>query len=763
MPDDPAPTPVDVDARSGAASASGTDPHRTIGLFGATVIGVGAIVGGGILALVGVAFDAAGPAAFVAFALNGVVAILTALSFAELSARFPHSGGTYAFAKRVLSVRAAFTLGWIVYFASIVAGVLYALGFAEYAVLALAQSWSGAPPWLLARPGALLLAVAAIAFYTATQVRRAGGGGAWTTVGKVVVFGVLIAAGLAVLVGRPAAGIADTLRPFAPSGFGGILAAMGFTFIAFQGFDLIAASAGEIKSPGRTIPRAMLISLAVALTVYLPLLLVIATVGVPSEFPGVQSFAGAFPETVMAVAARTYLGALGFWLVIVAALLSMLSALEANLYAASRIAFAMARDRTLPARLGRVSGRGIPVAGVLASALTMVATMIALPNVAAAGAAASLIFLIVFTLAHGIAILARGRDPATPIPFKTPWFPLVPIVGGIATAGLAIFQGFTVPVAGGIALVWSLAGLGIYLWLFAREARIADAHAEAQDPSLVALRGRRPLVLAPIVNPASAGALVGVADALAPERVGRVMLLSVVSDARPEASTVDGVAHHPSLANAQAVLEESLGLALEAGLSPEALITLASDPWDEIARAARLHDCESLLLGFAALDDADVRRRVNDLISEVDSDVVVLRAPAAWRFERVERVLIPVGGQGAQEALRARLLGTLARIGSSRAIYLRVLPSSTTDASLGRAQRSLERFADTVGGGTADAVVVRGDDPKAVIAEHAAACDLMILGLQRTAKGRKRFGGFTRELAAATPESCAILFISARG
>ncbi|NIV39396.1 MAG: amino acid permease, partial [Anaerolineae bacterium] len=92
-----------------------------MGLFGATLIGVGAIVGGGILALAGVAFAAAGPGAIVAFLLNGVIALLTALTFAELSSAFPQSGGSYTFAKKVFSVRSGFTLGWVVWFASIVA------------------------------------------------------------------------------------------------------------------------------------------------------------------------------------------------------------------------------------------------------------------------------------------------------------------------------------------------------------------------------------------------------------------------------------------------------------------------------------------------------------------------------------------------------------------------------------------------------------------------------------------------------------------
>ena len=85
-------------------------------MLAATGVGVGAIVGGGILALSGVAFATTGPAAVVAFGLNGVIALLTALSFAEMASKFPESGGTYAFSRKVLSVEAAFAVGWVVWF-----------------------------------------------------------------------------------------------------------------------------------------------------------------------------------------------------------------------------------------------------------------------------------------------------------------------------------------------------------------------------------------------------------------------------------------------------------------------------------------------------------------------------------------------------------------------------------------------------------------------------------------------------------------------
>ena len=125
------------------------DSERPLGLFGATMVGVGAIVGGGILALAGIAFATTGPSAILAFTLNGLLAVLTALSFAEMASSFPESGGSYAFARKVFSVETAFAVGWVVWFASIVAAVLYALGFGSFAVVFLETVWDPAslPDW----------------------------------------------------------------------------------------------------------------------------------------------------------------------------------------------------------------------------------------------------------------------------------------------------------------------------------------------------------------------------------------------------------------------------------------------------------------------------------------------------------------------------------------------------------------------------------------------------------------------------------------
>ena len=251
--------------------------------MGTVGIGVGAIVGGGILALAGTAFATTGPSAILAFALNGVIALITALSFAELSATFPESGGTYVFSKKVLSIRAAFAVGWVVWFASIVAAVLYALG-AGYFIGILVQKLSTEipgfhPEWMRTDRIAGVIAVITIVYYTLSLILKKDSGSGLANIGKITAFSILIIAGKSAVTRESAADIRRDFTPFFTFGTLGLLQAMGYTFITLQGFDLIAAVAGKVKNPGRTIPRAMIFSLIIALAIYIPLLFIITVAG----------------------------------------------------------------------------------------------------------------------------------------------------------------------------------------------------------------------------------------------------------------------------------------------------------------------------------------------------------------------------------------------------------------------------------------------------------------------------------------------------
>lgn len=743
---------------SGDVSGDAQEGGRHVGLLAATGVGVGAIVGGGILVLAGVALSSTGPSAILAFAANGVVAVLTALSFSEMATAFPESGGAYTFAKKVLTVRAAFALGWVLWFAYIVAGVLYALGFAEYAAAVATDLWRAAggdpPAWLHGRTALVGLGLAATAAYTIAMLRKAGGGGQVETVGKMVLFTLLILAGAWALLRSEPGTVERGVTPFFANGVSGLLSAMGSTFIALQGFDLIAAIGGEVKDPERNLPRAMLYSLGVALVVYLPLLFIVVTVGTPSE-GGIAAMSASSPATVMADAARNFAGAAGYWTVMLAALLSTLSALAANILAASHVALTMARDRTLPRVLSsRHPTRNTPVMAVYASALTLVVILLIVPDVGSAGAAASLIFLVSFGLVHVTAYLARRRARVAP-PFVAPWFPLVPIAGGLACATLALYQAVVVPAAGAIAAVWLGFGVILYVALFAGRARAVDAFTEALDPQLAALRGRSPLVLVPIANPANAPGMITLANALAPPVVGQVVLLSVMP--HPDRKSMISVEMPAALDRAQAVVRAALTASFQSGHAPETILTVADEPWAEIARVAREHECESLLLGMATLDDPRTVAQLEALLNEVDCDVVVLGAPKGWSLGEATRIVVPIAGRGGHDDLRARLLGSLGREAGRIVRFVRVVPTDTRESGKTQIEGELRVFAEEESRGETEAQVIASDSVVDALAGSACRDDLLVLGLQRR-EGKRRVGDLPRQVAERT--SAATVLIS---
>jgi hypothetical protein len=494
----------------------------------------------------------------------------------------------------------------------------------------------------------------------------------------------------------------------------------------------------------------MFISLGLALIIYLPLLFVIMTVG---RDPGtsIADMASRSPETFMADAVENFMGRTGYWLVVVAAILSTLSALSANLLAASRVAHSMARDRTLPAFMSELSEkRGTPAIAVYSSALALCAILLMVPNVAAAGAAASLIFLLSFALVHVTSFLARRRGGGSTDGFRAPFFPLAQVVGGGACAALAVFQAMAVPSAGQITLLWLCLGVLLYYALFAARARAVDAYSEAADPGLSQLRGRNPLVLVPIAHPGHAPAMARLAAALAPPKFGRVLLLSVLR----RADTEEAARGTKPLELGDAI-RSALAASFTVGQEPETLITVADQPWSEIARVAKLHKCESVLVGLSRIEDlvgseGPGETALERLLNDLEQDVAIMRAPDGFHPRDAEEILVPVGGKGGHDILRARMLGSLCRTAKRRVVFFRVLPANTTEAERIARLRELQRFAEEETPPTiATAEILLSDDVIDTVAERASRTDLLVLGLQNF-RGRRLLGKVAIQIASRT-------------
>ena len=323
---------------------------REMSLMDATLIGVGAMIGAGIFVLTGIAAGVAGPALVLAFLLNGMVALLTAMSYAELGSCFHDAGGGYLWVKEGLPKWNGFISGWMSWFAHSVACSLYALGFGAYFEHVLVEMGFVVPHWgFFSAQKILAVGIAIIfAYINFRGASETGKIGNFVTIAKIVILGIFIGFGLEIMWGRGNA--SSSLTPFMPNGWGGIFKAMGLTFIAFQGYEVIAQSSEEIKNPRRNIPRATFLSLLIVVPIYL-LISITALGSVTPENMTSWDYLALHKETALVEVSRHFFAGGGV-MILVGGLISTMSALNATIYSSSRVAFAMGRDRNFPGFFG---------------------------------------------------------------------------------------------------------------------------------------------------------------------------------------------------------------------------------------------------------------------------------------------------------------------------------------------------------------------------------------------------------------------------
>jgi basic amino acid/polyamine antiporter, APA family len=729
-----------------------TPTPRPPGTLAVSVQGITAVLGGAPIVLAGAAFAAAGVGAFVALLANFVVAAAGAFALATLAARFRRGGGVFMFAQRVLGPESGFAVGWTMLLGSLAAAVLFALGVATFATsfaATLLASWGiDLPAGATSEPLRIAVALAVIAAVGVRIARRLRSPPTAVAIAKVIGIAGIGAFGIAASGGAVA--IADLLtEPPFPGGTLGVLQAMGIMFIAYQGVTVPFGAASDVRDPMRTLTRASLLTLAVATVLYAALFLAATTAPRPAGMD-LAAFGRWAGGDMIARGAQAAWGGWGIAWVAITAMLAMVTALEAQLQGAARLVRSMAQGGTLPRVLARGSRWDAPRWAALAAAgLAGIATP-ALPDVASAGVAAGIVFLAVMAFGHTLAALVRWRETASRrrrLLRVAPW-----VLAGGVTAAVAVVNVVIVPAAGLGVLTWLLIGALLYIAALRKGALAFDAALQAAEPDVVALRGRRPLVLTPIANPSSASGLLSVAHALAPPQIGRVTLLHVI--ARDELTR--------GLENAHAVLAGSFTAALGIGLAPQALSTVADDPWREIEGVARNLDPETILLGTSNLGDEATLARLDGLLGRVRSDVVVLRASATWRLEGCRRVIVPLAGRSDQERLRSRLLGGLARLARPSVEVLRLLPADVEAAGCARVERALARQVEGRGFGATTCVAIPTADPVATLAARAASADLLIVGLPRRASDERAFGAFVTAVLAATPERCAVMAIHTR-
>jgi amino acid transporter len=365
-----------------------SEPEKKIGTWSVIAIGIGGMVGGGIFAVLGLSVEMTRGAAPAAFMIAGLVALVTAYAYARLSVTFPSQGGTVTFLDRAfgsgLLTGTANILLWISY---IVMLSLYAFAFGSYAAALFPEG--SRLLWKHVLISGAVIGVTALNFLS---VELIGAAEEWIVAVKVSILLFFVAVGVWTI---DAARLATGNWPAASH----ILAGAMIIFLAYEGFELIANTAGDVRRPEKTLPRAYYS--AVGFVILLYVLVAIVTVG---NLP-VQKIADA-KDYALAEAARPFLGSFGYLLITLAALLSTLSAINATLYGAARLSYTIAKDGELPAVLERKLWNR-PVEGLLitSGATLLVANLFDLSSISTMGSAG---FLLIFAAVNAAnAILAR--------------------------------------------------------------------------------------------------------------------------------------------------------------------------------------------------------------------------------------------------------------------------------------------------------------------------------------------------------------------
>jgi amino acid transporter len=449
-------------------------PSAELGLLDATMIGMGAMIGAGIFVLTGLAAEIAGPAALLVFVLNGVVTAFTGLSYAELASAIPKSGGGYAFVREVFDDLPSFLMGWMLWFAYMIAGALYALGFAPN-FLELLHVYDLVPPpdqvgavalpvLDVGVPAGFALAFSAVFLFVVLNAASTAASGSVETIftaTKVTILLIFVGFGVA----SPMFSTAE-FQPLFPADAGpfSILPAMGLTFIAFEGYDLITTVTEEVENPRENIPKAIFVSLAATVVVYMAVVTVaIGTLGAAglaeAGEAGIAQAATEFMPTGIPVIQN------GGAVIVFGAVFSTLTALNAVVIASSRVAFSMGREGQLLPSVGRIHHRfGTPFVAILASAVVMLGSVV-LPT-QSAGNMSSLFFLLSFVVVNGAVIKLRRERPNMTRPYEMPFYPVPPILGivlNLVLTGVLVFYLVdTDPLALGLSAGWIVLGVVAY-------------------------------------------------------------------------------------------------------------------------------------------------------------------------------------------------------------------------------------------------------------------------------------------------------------
>ena len=389
---------------------------RELGLLQATMMGIGGAISAGVFVTLGYAATLAGTVLIIAMILCGIINLFSMLSYAELGAAIPSAGGEYTFAKASFGGFLSFATGWFEWISNMFYASLSAVGFA-YLI-----------SYIIPTINVPLTAVVTVAIFTLINIKGVKETGLTQTILVIILLALL---GIFISWGVLTSQGVGTLEIKAPEGFLGVLRASAFIFVIYLGGEAIAVAQAEIKDPGKTIPRAILLSTLALIFIYATIAYVVFKI-VPSKTLAGQA-------SPLAYVAEQFMGPLGVGIITIAGIIAALSSVNTSIMAHSRVSYALARDGYFPKNFFNLGERfQTPFIAIFVGSV-FTAAFAATGVVNFVAYAADFGFIIGFVFVNLSLIKLRRDKPDLHRPFRVPLYPLTPILGIIASLFLIIF------------------------------------------------------------------------------------------------------------------------------------------------------------------------------------------------------------------------------------------------------------------------------------------------------------------------------------
>jgi APA family basic amino acid/polyamine antiporter len=376
------------------------------------MIGLGPTIGPTIFVVPRTAVDLAGPSSLVTLIVAGVITLITALNYAHMSSMLPVAGGGYSFSNKAFGGFGAFVAGWLMWIGSTAYISLSAITFG----LALTKFFPVTSP--------LIIAILTIAFFTAVNFVGVKEAGRTQVILMFFVAAVLVAFAT---IGIPFVDHSN-FEPFYSKGFITAFTSIGYVYTVFVGFEVIANVSEEVKRAIIIVPRAIMLTILIALALFPTILFVL--IGIMSQQSIISS------DTPLVDASANIFGPLGPPIMVAAAMIASLASLNGAIIASSRTLFAIGRDRHLPAVLSAVQRRfRTPYLALLISsalALLMLYTM----HIDELVYATDFGYILGLTVINAAAIVLPKKLKDVKAPFRLPLHPLVPVLATVTTIAI---------------------------------------------------------------------------------------------------------------------------------------------------------------------------------------------------------------------------------------------------------------------------------------------------------------------------------------